>query len=68
MAARGGGYAANSYRTDALVLRTYKLGEADRIIVLLTPGHGQVRAGQGVRGPPRSSCPLEPFMRSGSSE
>jgi len=31
-------------------LRTYKLGEADRIIVLLTPGHGKVRAvAKGVR-------------------
>ena len=30
----GSGYAANSYRTEGLVLRTYSLGEADRIIVL----------------------------------
>jgi DNA repair protein RecO (recombination protein O) len=32
------------YRDHALVLRTYKLGEADRIIVLLTENHGEVRA------------------------
>ncbi|QCU78014.1 DNA repair protein RecO [Citricoccus sp. SGAir0253] len=66
MASRGGGYAANSYRTDALVLRTYKLGEADRIIVLLTPGHGQVRAvAKGVRRTTsRFGATLEPFMLS----
>lgn len=32
------------YRDHALVLRTYKLGEADRIVVLLTELHGEVRA------------------------
>jgi len=38
------------YREEAVVLRTYKLGEADRIIVLLTPGRGKVRAvAKGVR-------------------
>lgn len=38
------------YRDDAIVLRTYKLGEADRIIVLLTRGRGKVRAvAKGVR-------------------
>lgn len=38
------------YRDRGVVLRTYKLGEADRIIVLLTPGHGKVRAvAKGVR-------------------
>jgi DNA repair protein RecO (recombination protein O) len=70
MAGRGGrggaGYAANSYRTDALVLRTYKLGEADRIIVLLTPGHGQIRAvAKGVRRTTsKFGATLEPFMLS----
>ncbi|HET8879851.1 MAG TPA: recombination protein O N-terminal domain-containing protein, partial [Arthrobacter sp.] len=29
-------YAARAYRDDAVVLRTHKLGEADRIITLLT--------------------------------
>lgn len=33
-----------SYRDWAIVLRTYKLGEADRILALLTREHGQVRA------------------------
>ena len=28
------------HRTEGIVLRTYKLGEADRIIVLLTPDKG----------------------------
>ncbi len=37
-------------RDDAIVLRAYKLGEADRIIVMLTRGRGQVRAvAKGVR-------------------
>jgi DNA repair protein RecO (recombination protein O) len=32
------------------VLRTWKLGESDRIVVLMTPGHGKVRAvAKGVR-------------------
>ncbi len=39
-----------SYRDEAVVLRTYKLGEADRIIILLTLEHGKVRAvAKGVR-------------------
>ena len=33
-----------SSRDEATVLRTHKLGEADRIITLLTAEHGQVRA------------------------
>jgi DNA repair protein RecO (recombination protein O) len=38
------------YRDDAVVLRVHKLGEADRIITLLTRQHGRVRAvGKGVR-------------------
>jgi DNA repair protein RecO (recombination protein O) len=38
------------YRDDAVVLRTYKLGEADRIVVLLTRARGKVRAvAKGVR-------------------
>lgn len=53
-----------SYQTRAVVLRTYKLGEADRIIVLLTENQGQKKAvAKGVR---RSSSKfgsrLEPFM------
>jgi DNA repair protein RecO (recombination protein O) len=38
------------YRDDAVVLRVHKLGEADRIITLLTRRHGRIRAvGKGVR-------------------
>ncbi len=38
------------YREEAVVLRTYKLGEADRIVVLVTLGRGKVRAvAKGVR-------------------
>jgi DNA repair protein RecO (recombination protein O) len=38
------------YRDDAVVLRVHKLGEADRIVTLLTRKHGRVRAvGKGVR-------------------
>jgi DNA repair protein RecO (recombination protein O) len=38
------------YRDTAVVLRHYRLGEADRIVVLLTEEHGKVRAvAKGVR-------------------
>lgn len=38
------------YRDQAVVLRVQKLGEADRIVTLLTRRHGRVRAvGKGVR-------------------
>jgi DNA repair protein RecO (recombination protein O) len=38
------------YREEAVVLRTYRLGEADRIVVLLTVGRGKVRAvAKGIR-------------------
>lgn len=38
------------YRDTGVVLRTYKLGEADRIVVLATEHHGKVRAvAKGVR-------------------
>ena len=40
----------NLYRDQGVVLRTIKLGETDRIITLLTQGHGKVRAvAKGVR-------------------
>ena len=32
------------YRDQGVVLRTFRLGEADRIVVLVTQGHGKVRA------------------------
>jgi DNA repair protein RecO (recombination protein O) len=38
------------YRDEGIVLRTHKLGEADRIVSILTPRHGKVRAvAKGVR-------------------
>jgi DNA repair protein RecO (recombination protein O) len=38
------------YRDQGVVLRTIKLGEADRIITVMTQGHGKVRAvAKGVR-------------------
>jgi DNA repair protein RecO (recombination protein O) len=38
------------YRDEAVVLRTYKLGESDRIVVLMTAQNGKVRAvAKGVR-------------------
>jgi DNA repair protein RecO (recombination protein O) len=51
------------YRDEAVVLRTHKLGEADRIITLLTRHHGIVRAvAKGVRRTTsRWGSRLEPF-------
>lgn len=51
------------YRAEAVVLRTHKLGEADRIITLLTRSHGLVRAvAKGVRRTTsRWGSRLEPF-------
>jgi DNA repair protein RecO (recombination protein O) len=38
------------YRDEGIVLRTHKLGESDRIVVLLTRHHGKVRSvAKGVR-------------------
>jgi DNA repair protein RecO (recombination protein O) len=52
------------YRDEAVVLRTRQLGEADRIITLLTRDRGQVRAvAKGVRRTTsRFGARLEPFM------
>lgn len=57
-------FAARTYRDDAVVLRTHKLGEADRIITLLTHQHGQLRAvAKGVRRTSsKFGARLEPFM------
>lgn len=51
------------YRDEAIVLRTHKLGEADRIITLLTRQHGRVRAvARGVRRTTsKFGSRLEPF-------
>lgn len=52
------------YRDEAVVLRTQKLGEADRIVTLLTRQHGLVRGvAKGVRRTKsRFGARLEPFM------
>ena len=51
------------YREQGIVLRTYKLGETDRIVNLLTQGKGKVRAvAKGVRRPgSKFGGRLEPF-------
>jgi len=51
------------YRDEAIVLRTHKLGEADRIVTLLTRQHGRVRGvARGVRKTSsRIGARLEPF-------
>jgi len=53
----------NLYRDDAVVLRTQKLGEADRIVTLLTRRTGRVRAvAKGVRRTrSKFGARLEPF-------
>ena len=53
----------SSYRDEGVVLRTHKLGEADRIITLLTRRNGRVRAvAKGVRRTTsRFGGRLEPF-------
>ncbi len=52
------------YRDHAIVLRTHKLGEADRIVTMLTRDHGKVRAvAKGVRKTSsRIGARMEPFM------
>ncbi|WP_166983712.1 DNA repair protein RecO [Paramicrobacterium fandaimingii] len=52
------------YRDEGVVLRTHKLGEADRIVTLLTRQHGKVRAvAKGIRRTSsRFGSRLEPFM------
>jgi len=52
------------YRDEGVVLRTHQLGEADRIVTVLTRGRGKVRAvAKGVRRTKsRFGARLEPFM------
>ena len=52
-----------NYRDEAVVLRTHKLGEVDRILTLLTRQHGQIRAvAKGIRKTTsRFGGRLEPF-------
>jgi len=53
-----------TYRDDVVVLRTHKLGEADRIVTMLSRRHGKIRAvAKGVRRTSsRFGARLEPFM------
>jgi len=53
-----------TYRDEAVVLRTHKLGEADRIVTMLSKQHGKIRAvAKGVRRTgSRFGARLEPFM------
>jgi DNA repair protein RecO (recombination protein O) len=53
-----------TYRDEAVVLRTHKLGEADRIVTMLSRRHGKIRAvAKGVRRTSsRFGARLEPFM------
>ena len=52
-----------TYRDEAVVLRTHKLGEADRIITMLSREHGKIRAvAKGVRRTTsKFGARLEPF-------
>jgi recombinational DNA repair protein (RecF pathway) len=67
VAGRLGGVVDNGsvqgYRDDGVVLRTQKLGEADRIITVLTRHHGRIRAvARGIRRTKsRFGGRLEPF-------
>ena len=55
------------YKSEALILRTYKLGEADRIVVFLTRDRGKKRGvAKGARRPrSRYMGALEPMTRGG---
>lgn len=57
-------FASRTYRDEAVVLRTHKLGEADRIVILLSRRHGQIRVvAKGVRRTSsKFGARLEPFM------
>lgn len=52
------------YRDECVVLRTHKLGEADRIVTMLSRQHGKIRAvAKGVRRTAsKFGSRLEPFM------
>jgi DNA repair protein RecO (recombination protein O) len=54
---------SRAYRDRGVVLRTHRLGETDRIVILLLEGRGKVRAvAKGVRRPgSRIGARLEPF-------
>ena len=43
------------YQTEAIIIKKTKLGEADRILTLYTPGLGKIQAvAKGVRRPKAS--------------
>ena len=54
-----------AYRTEAVVLRRHELGEADRLMTILTPHYGKLRVvAKGVRRPrSRKAGHLELFTR-----
>ena len=58
------------YTSEALILRTYKLGEADRIVVFLTRDRGKKRGvAKGARRPrSRFTGALEPMTRDESRD
>ena len=57
-----------TYTTEAIVLTRFDLGEADRVLTLITPGAGKLKAiAKGIRRPtsriggsrsPAGICPL----------
>ena len=51
------------YTTDAIVLSRFDLGEADRVLTLITPAGGKLKAiAKGIRRPTsRLGGSLEPF-------
>src|SRR4026208_1409774 len=53
------------YRDEGVVLRTIKLGEADRIVTIFTQGHGKIRAvAKGIRKTTsKFGARLEPMSR-----
>ena len=56
---------AGPLRSEAIVLRSIRYGEADRILHLYTPEHGRLAAiAKGARrARSRFGARLEPFMR-----
>jgi len=43
---------SRNYQTEAIIIKKVKLGEADRILTLYTPGYGKIEAvAKGVRRP-----------------
>lgn len=54
------------YRTEGIILKRSDFGEADRLLVVCTPGHGKLRLlAKGVRKvPSRKAGHVELFMRS----